>query len=183
MVTRQPMRVDLQLKGLDKTTNITFIPLHPITTVIGYSGSGKTYLCNFIKSLKLGNLPKDNFKSNVPLTDILVIDSVDSILAILGVSNKLIVIDNFNRTLRALNDADRQRVIDYINNSNNLYILMFRGASDEGLGVIATSISKLWYSVDIDQTTHHKTEYFVVCKGDIYNLCKQELTEGLQALN
>lgn len=175
MIKTLPARVDLQFKGPDSTFNFIFWLMHPITTVLGDSGSGKTYLCNFIKELQKGTPLPEFFNSTIPLSDIVVIDNTVSLNAMASINHKLIIIDNFNRLLNQLNESDKKAVIKFINTSCNTFILMYRGADSEGLNVSIQSISELWVDTEICKETGHKTFYIEISKSHDYIESKSDI--------
>lgn len=97
------------------------IPLYNrVILIIGDSGSGKSFICNQISDSKSDTKLMAEVKSNWNLNDILIVRSKLEVEAIKSKHGKLIIID---RADMILSEDD----IEFINTSDNQFILMYRG--------------------------------------------------------
>lgn len=135
------------------TTNIRFTLGNPIVTVFGDSGAGKTYLCDLITALKSSANSLD-IDTTFPLDSIEVISNHNitgnsSLVSyICNLKDKLVIIDRFNFFYKTLSDEDKHKLINYMNQKTNNYILMFRGEDDYGLDIMFSSYAKVWIDND-----------------------------------
>ena len=90
----------------------------------GDSGSGKTYICNLIRDLQANEFTQSKVKASIPLSDTVVVRSKLELDGALNVSGKLIIIDRYDMLV---DDSNREEVLNFINKSRNIFILMYRG--------------------------------------------------------
>lgn len=99
-----------------------------VMLIRGDSGTGKTYVCKTIKALKSEETPVSSFKSSIPLDSIEVISDATEVEHMLGLTNKLIIIDRYDMIIHKYS----QNIIDnFIKSSNNQFILMYRGSKSD----------------------------------------------------
>ena len=174
-----PKRVNISIKKSDSsTTNISLVFLYPIMTVVGDSGSGKTYLCNFIDTIKKLNVGSDVIQSTVALSDVIVIQNVADMTAFTDsdIIEEVVIIDRFDRNLKQLSEDRAQRLIDKIKSFSNLYILMCRGRDTHGLNLRFQSRCELWTNFTTD-SNNLKHTYIEVGKSNSFEVDNRDFME------
>ena len=117
--------MDINIKGQNFEIKI---PIFFKNTIIrGNSGTGKTFFVNILHSLVSEETLRDSVKSNIDFDNTIVVRNKGDIKEIKDTdSNKIIVLDRADTYLN-------KKLVDFINNSNNTFIIMTRcdGASGE----------------------------------------------------
>ena len=118
--------------------------------VIGDSATGKSYMISVIRAIKADPVNMHNAKCNIDLNRVAVCSTREEIESLYKLSNHLIFIDRLDIiAVDPLTKKINERFIKFINNSNNIFVLMDRGTIG---GIITTreGILKLTYSVNGD---------------------------------
>lgn len=131
-------------KFIFKTENVEIsIDIRYKTRVIpGDSGSGKTFLTDVIYSV-CKEPYATRYMSNVDIKDIIVIRNTEDAkcLDISKVHKKFIILDRMNMYVT-------DKLINDINNGDNIVLAMYRGRADGGLKVLMDSYIDLEYKVN-----------------------------------
>ena len=102
-----------------------------ITLIHGNSGTGKSYVCDRVRRAQSDPGIRRGVKSNVDIQKICVIQNRMELPALYQQTNKLVIIDRLDLLLLKEKEAyqyDRDmQLIEFINNSQNYFILMSRG--------------------------------------------------------
>lgn len=94
------------------------IPIpHKAAIILGDSAVGKTYMCEIIKYAKNH---EDEVKSSLPMSSIIVINSISEVDY--TITNKLVIIDRFDFLLRSVKHI--KEFTNFIDNSNNKFIVI-----------------------------------------------------------
>lgn len=112
-----------------------------IMLIRGDSGSGKTYICNLIRDLQANEFTQSKVKASIPLSDIVVVRSKLELAGALNVSGKLVIIDRYDMLV---DDSNREEVLNFINKSRNIFILMYRG-KETGFNVNTLNFVSIHY--------------------------------------
>lgn len=117
--------MDINIKGQNFEIKI---PIFFKNTIIrGNSGTGKTFFVNILHSLISEEALRDSVKSNIDFDNTIVVRNKSDIMEIKETdSNKIIVLDRADTYLN-------KKLVDFINNSKNTFIIMTRcdGASGD----------------------------------------------------
>ena len=110
--------MDINIKGQNFEIKI---PIFFKNTIIrGNSGTGKTFFVNILHSLVSEETLRDSVKSNIDFDNTIVVRNKGDIKEIKDTdSNKIIVLDRADTYLN-------KKLVDFINNSNNTFIIMTR---------------------------------------------------------
>lgn len=136
------LKIEYILKGLN--TNIS-IPIRNQVIVVNGAADEQTILCNRIRGVKSDELLRSKAITSISLDDTYVVQSELELEAILNKQGSLIFIDDFKSL------AERNRgIIDFINTSDNTFILMCDDIVD-GINRSICSIVNMDYKQDGDQ--------------------------------
>ena len=136
------LKMEYILKGLN--TNIS-IPIQNQVMVVNGDIDEQTILCNRIKGIKSDELLRSKAITSISIGDTYVVQSDLELEAILNKQGSFIFIDNF----KSLAERNSE-IIDFINSSDNTFILMCDDIID-GINRSICSIVNMNYKQDGDQ--------------------------------
>ena len=136
------LKIEYILKGLN--TNIS-IPIRNQVIIVNGANDEQTILCNRIRGVKSEELLRSKAITSISLDDTYVVQSDLEVEAILNKQGSLIFIDNF----KSLAERNRE-IIDFINTSDNTFILMCDDIID-GINRSICTIVNMEYNQNRDQ--------------------------------
>lgn len=137
------MKIPSEFKYSDSETDIIIAINSKINIITGDSASGKSFLARRLYNVVHEKSLRQIAKANIDFENIYVCLDERDLAEMYNRSNSLIIIDRFDMLSKDIkNNLLNKKLISFINDSRNIFIIMARGAT-EGVYCTFDSIAEL----------------------------------------
>ena len=148
------MKIPFEFKYNDGETDITIDINSKINIITGDSASGKSFLARRLYNVIHEKSLRQIAKANTDFEDMYVCLDERDLTEMYNRSKSLIIIDRFDMLSKDIkNNLVNSRLINFLNNSKNIFIIMARGTT-EGIYCTFDSIAELRSYKDVKEVLH-----------------------------